>query len=65
MGDSLTTDMAGARNAGLLAAVYVNPEGDGECGPEDRARYDACVRSVLELPEVIRTIEASAEEPAA
>ena len=65
VGDSLTTDMAGARNAGLLAAVYVNPEGDGECGPEDRARYDACVRSVLELPEVIRTIEASAEEPAA
>ena len=57
VGDSLSTDVAGANGAGLLASVWVNAS--GKAAPADGADApNFVVKTVLELPAVIKAIEA-------
>ena len=59
MGDSLRCDIGGAAAAGLAASVWVNATGE-EAAPEGGGgpRPTFTVASVLELPPLLRALEA-------
>ncbi|GAB4824198.1 hypothetical protein N2152v2_011244 [Parachlorella kessleri] len=60
IGDSLTCDVQGGIEAGLAATVWVNASGAPL--PEGCPQPDYVVSSVLELPEVLKALEAGPVE---
>jgi N-acylneuraminate-9-phosphatase len=55
VGDSLAADVGGGAAAGLAATVWVNP--GGGAAPAGGPQPTASVRSVLELPAVLRALQ--------
>lgn len=56
VGDNLKTDIQGAQNAGFLATVWVNLH-NLEDLPAGGATPDHVISNILELPELLKTLE--------
>ncbi|KAF3777647.1 N-acylneuraminate-9-phosphatase [Nymphaea thermarum] len=57
VGDNLKTDVQGARNANLLAAVWVNVHGIVDIPEDVTARPSYTIDNVIELPQVLSLIQ--------
>ncbi|KAF3781209.1 N-acylneuraminate-9-phosphatase [Nymphaea thermarum] len=57
VGDKLKTDVQGARNANLLAAVWVNVHGIVDIPEDVTARPSYTISNVIELPQVLSLIQ--------
>ncbi|CAN6468056.1 unnamed protein product [Victoria cruziana] len=57
VGDNLKTDIQGARNANLLAAVWVNVHGIADIPEDVTAKPSYTINNVIEVPQVLSLIQ--------